>query len=79
MLTVILVVFLLPRMHERYFYLGVCLIAVLAVRVKRFVLPFALLELATLSRLVETGIPLRISSLMVLTPERKAAAGENPT
>ena len=85
-LTVILVVFLLPRMHERYFYLGVCLIAVLAVRVKRFVLPFALLELATLSRLVETGIPLRISSLMVLTaivltvlPERKAAAGENPT
>ena len=85
LVTVLCVVFLLPRMHERYFYLAVCLAAVMAVRARRFFVPFALLELASLSRLWEMGIPLRAASAMVFAalvltvlPERRAGTGDNP-
>ncbi|MBQ8130813.1 MAG: hypothetical protein IJ175_11235, partial [Clostridia bacterium] len=85
LVTVLCVVFLLPRMHERYFYLAVCLAAVMAVRARRFLVPFALLELASLSRLWEMGIPLRAASAMVFAalvltvlPERRAGTGDNP-
>ena len=81
-LTAALVVFLLPRMHERYFYPACCLTAVMAVRLRR-VLPAAVLaELACLSRLWDMGVSLRASALMMLAaiallamPERRREGG----
>ena len=61
-----LVVFFLPRMHERYFYLPVVLSLAMACRRPRFLPCAVLLELASASRLLDMGIPLRAASLMVL-------------
>ena len=61
-----LVVFLLPRMHERYFFLALALAIPLAVQRPRHLPVLALLELASVSRLLEMGISLRAGSLMVL-------------
>lgn len=80
LLTVLTVVFLLPRMHERYFYLASALSLVMAAESRRFILPCALLEAACFSRLWEMGIPLPAASAMVLAaillaaiPERRGA------
>ena len=78
MLMAMVSVFLLPRMHERYFYLATALTAAMAGRSRRFVPVLALMELASVSRLWDMGISLRAASLMVMLaivlammPERK--------
>ena len=63
---VLLAVFLLPRMHERYFYLADILALVLACRDRRAVLPAALIALASTSRLWDMGISLQAASVMML-------------
>lgn len=62
----LLVVFLLPRMHERYFYLPVALSLAASVRDRRLVPCAALLELAMLATLWDMGLPLFACSAMVL-------------
>ena len=66
LLTVLLAVFLLPRMHERYFYLADVLAVALACRDRRAVLPAALIALASVSRLWDMGIALPAASAMML-------------
>ena len=67
LLMALLVVFLLPRMHERYFYLaGVLSVALAARRGGRAVLAAALIELSSLSALWATGIPLNAAAGMML-------------
>ena len=62
----LLVVFLLPRMHERYFYLPVALSLAASVRDRRLVPCAALLEFAMLATLWDMGLPLFACSAMVL-------------
>ena len=67
LLMVLLIVFLLPRMHERYFYMAVPLSAALACRRgERCVLAATLIELAMLATCWETAIPLAAASAMML-------------
>ena len=67
LLLVLLIVFLLPRMHERYFYLAVPLSAALAARRGgRYVIAAALIELALLSTYWALAIPLSLASGMML-------------
>jgi len=67
LLLVLLIVFLLPRMHERYFYMAVPLsIALAARRGGRYVIAAALIELALLSTYWALAIPLSLASGMML-------------
>ncbi|MBR5301534.1 MAG: hypothetical protein IKU38_01705 [Clostridia bacterium] len=67
LLMVLLIVFLLPRMHERYFYLATPLsIALAARRGGRHVIAAALIELALLSTYWALAIPLSVASCMML-------------
>lgn len=66
-LMTLVIVFLLPRMHERYFYLAVVLSAVLACRLPALLPAAVLMELASLSCCLAMHIPLYAASLMVLT------------
>ncbi len=70
LLMVLLVVFFLPRMHERYFFLADVLAVTLAARSRRAVPAAGLIALASLSTYWDLGLPLRAASLMML-----AAAG----
>ena len=64
---VLLIVFFLPRMHERYFYMTLPLAAAYACRRKgSAVFALALMEAAMLSTLWETAITLQTASLMML-------------
>ena len=64
---VLAVVFLLPRMHERYFYMAIPLCAALAARRGGVaVVCAALAELAMLATLWALAIPLHAASLMML-------------
>ena len=64
---VLLIVFLLPRMHERYFYLATPLsIALAARRGGRFVIAAALIELAMLATYWALGISLNMASCLML-------------
>ena len=63
---VLAVVFLLPRMHERYFFLADVLAAALACRDRRFVLPAALVQTASLSVYWDMGISLPAASALML-------------
>ena len=68
LLMVLLIVFLLPRMHERYFYMAVPLSAALACRRGgRNVIAAALIELAMLATCWALAIPLAAASAMMLT------------
>ena len=67
LLMVLLIVFFLPRMHERYFYMAIPLAAAYAARRGgKAVLVPALLEAAMLSTLWEISIPLPAASLLNL-------------
>lgn len=67
LLLVLFVVFLLPRMHERYFYLAVPLsIALAGRRGGKCVIAAALIELALLSTYWALAIPLHAASCMML-------------
>ena len=67
LLMVLVTVFLLPRMHERYFYLAVPLSAALAARRGgRLVIAAALIELAMLATYWALCIPLGLASCMML-------------
>lgn len=68
LLLVLTIVFLLPRMHERYFYLAGPLSVVLACRRGGLsVAAAALIELASLSTYWALAIPLPLASAMMLT------------
>lgn len=67
LLLVLVIVFLLPRMHERYFYMAVPLsIALAGRRGGRAVIAAALIELALLSTYWALAIPLSAASCMML-------------
>ena len=66
LLLVLAVVFLLPRMHERYFYLAGALSVALACRAPRMTPAAALIELASLSTYWALEIPLAAASCMML-------------
>jgi len=67
LLLVLLIVFLLPRMHERYFYLATPLsIALAARRGGKTVIAAALIELAMLSSYWALAIPLSTAAVMML-------------
>ena len=67
LLMVLLIVFLLPRMHERYFYMAVPLSVALACRRGgRAVIAAALIELAMLATCWTLAIPLAAASAMML-------------
>jgi len=67
LLMVLLIVFFLPRMHERYFYMALPLAAAYAAqRGGRTAFVPALIELAMLSTLWDLGIPLPLASAMML-------------
>ena len=67
LLMVLLVVFMLPRMHERYFYLATPLsIALAARRPGKAVLAAALIELALLATYWALAINLSLASGMML-------------
>lgn len=67
LLMVLLIVFLLPRMHERYFYMAVPLsLAMAARRGGRCVIAAALIELAMLSTYWALAISLSTASAMML-------------
>ena len=67
LLMALVIVFLLPRMHERYFYLaGVLSVALAARRGGRAVLAAALIELASLSALWAMGIALNAAAMLML-------------
>ena len=53
-------------MHERYFYLAGALSVALACRAPRMTPAAALIELASLSTVLDLGIPLRDTSVMML-------------
>ena len=68
LLMVLIIVFLLPRMHERYFYLAVPLsIALGARRGGRSVFAAALIETAMLATYWALAVPLSLASGMMLT------------
>jgi len=78
LVLVLLVVFLLPRMHERYFYLATPLSIALACRRGGKLIPAALLiELATLACYWELA-PLPLASLMMLGATMLVLMGEKP-
>ena len=66
-LIALFVVFFLPRMHERYFYLALALSLACAVNDRRMIPAAALLEVASLACCWEMHLPLFACSLMVLT------------
>lgn len=67
LLLVLMIVFLLPRMHERYFYLATPLsIALAARRGGRAVIAAALIELALLSTYWTLGFPLSTAAVLML-------------
>ena len=67
LLMALLVVFFLPRMHERYFYMaGVLSAALAARRGGRAVIAAALIELAMLSTCWTLAITLPMASAMML-------------
>ena len=67
LLLVLLIVFFLPRMHERYFYMTSALSAVLAVRCGgRYVYAAAAIELATLATYWALALTLPAASLMMI-------------
>ena len=67
LLMVLLIVFLLPRMHERYFYMAVPLSVALACRRGgRPVIAAALIELGMLATCWTLAIPLAAASAMML-------------
>ena len=67
LLMVLLVVFLLPRMHERYFYMTGALSAALAARRGgKAVIAAALIELAMLATYWELAVTLPAASMMML-------------
>lgn len=67
LLMVLVIVFLLPRMHERYFYMAVPLSAALACRRGgKAVIAAALIELAMLATCWELALPLAAASAMML-------------
>ena len=59
------IVFFLPRMHERYFYLADILSAVLAAKNKKAAPICALVALASLGSYWETALPLSFCALMM--------------
>ena len=59
------IVFFLPRMHERYFYLADILSAVLAAKDKKAAPICALVALASLGSYWETALPLSFCALMM--------------
>lgn len=65
-LLVTAIVFLLPRMHDRYFYLADMLAAALACRDRRYAPAAVMMALASLSTLWLTPIPLWGAALLVL-------------
>lgn len=78
LLLVLLVVFLLPRMHERYFYLATPLSIALACRRGRRLIPAAaLIEVATLICYWELA-PLAIASSLMLSAIVLVLMGEKP-
>ena len=66
LLLVLTVVFLLPRMHERYFFMADILAVTLAAKDRRAALPAALIAAASLSTYWDLGIPLRGAACMML-------------
>ena len=67
LLLVLMIVFMLPRMHERYFYMAVPLsIALAARRGGRSVMAAALIETAMLATCWALAIPLSLASGMML-------------
>ena len=67
LLMVLLIVFFLPRMHERYFYMASSLSAVLAVRCGgKAVFAAAAIELATLATYWALALTLPAASLLML-------------
>ena len=78
LLLVLLVVFLLPRMHERYFYLATPLSIALACRRGGKLIPAAaMIELATLACYWELA-PLPLASALMLAAIVLALMGEKP-
>jgi len=65
-LMTLFVVFLLPRMHERYFYLAEALAVALACRRPRMWSAACLTAVASLSTLWDLHIPLPVASAMML-------------
>ena len=66
LLLVLTIVFLLPRMHERYFYLAGALSVALSCRLPRMLPAAALIELASLSTYWALELPLAAASGMML-------------
>ncbi len=77
LLMVLSVVYLLPRMHERYFYLADALALVLAFRRRKTIPAAVLIALAGFSTYWDLGISLRAASLMLLTAWVFVAADRN--
>ena len=61
----LMIVFCLPRMHERYFYLADILSAVLAAKDKKAAPICALVALASLGSYWETALPLSACAWMM--------------
>jgi len=66
LMLVLAVVFLLPRMHERYFFMADVLAVTLAAKDRRAALPAGLIVLASLSRYWDLGVPLAGASALML-------------
>ena len=74
---VLVIVFLLPRMHERYFFMADVLAVTMACRDRRFVLPAALIQVASLAGYWDLGIPLGVSAALMLLAIALTLAGGN--